>query len=932
MPKRFSGGSEWRRWDLHVHTPETLKQDLYSGSTPEEKWDNFCKKINNNEEEIAVIGITDYLLIDNYRKFLSLQKAGKITRQFELVIPNIELRLSPVTASGKALNLHLLISPDFVPHIEERIYSKLTIKVGTTQYDATRPGLIRLGKSSSSNFSDDEAYKEGARKFIIDFDTLRSAFDDDQELKGHCLVVVSNSSNDGASGIIKHSDFFATTVSDLDIKRQAIYKFSDAIFSGNPKDREYFLGKGTDTKEKVIERCGSLKPCIHGSDAHTESKIFKPDEDRFCWIKADPTFNGLKQIIYEPDERVRISPIKPDQKDDFKVIRKIKFIESDDFPEEIELNSNLCSIIGSRSSGKSALLAYIAHSVDTELTENLVDGPGEGEEYYWSNIYQNYSVEWCNGQSNDESPGNVVYIPQNYLFEKSKDPDEIKKKIEPVLFKVFPDFEGKYKQAENAINSKNQEISDQVVTWFTLSDFIKSLEEQLKSFGLKKVVENEKKEIDSQIEKVKQVNQLSDGEVRQYQMVSEKISALTNEIDKINADILKINNVSEKQGFFERAKITLFPSLASLPTKIQDSIKEILESVESGFLGKANQQVVAYKVSVEKEKKEAEKQIKEIIEENDVLIKKYQNNLALEKLIKKSNEFVATLNRIGMTETEKNEAQAQLQECVRIIKSSIDQRKVCVDDLGVTMESTGQGALQGISFGVESGFDADLDFVSQNINIRNKSKYIAEGQLRIEEIRESPGEFLGAIYSGEQKLLAHTDKQEVARDVLLLTEKVRFTAKMEEDKIGGFSEPTMTPGKRALFALRLILAESEDTWPLLIDQPEDDLDSRSIYDEIVPFLKEKKKERQIIMVSHNANLVIGSDSDQIIVANRNGNDRKNKDGKQFNYLTGSLEHSKTKNKDCQDTLDAQGVCEHSCEILDGGKFAFENRKNKYHIK
>jgi ABC-type lipoprotein export system ATPase subunit len=87
-----------------------------------------------------------------------------------------------------------------------------------------------------------------------------------------------------------------------------------------------------------------------------------------------------------------------------------------------------------------------------------------------------------------------------------------------------------------------------------------------------------------------------------------------------------------------------------------------------------------------------------------------------------------------------------------------------------------------------------------------------------------------------------------------------------------------------------------DTWPLLIDQPEDDLDSRSIYDEVVPFLKEKKKERQIIMVSHNANLVIGSDSEQLIIANRNGSDRKNEDGKQFNYLTGSLEFT----QDCDE--------------------------------
>jgi hypothetical protein len=94
----------------------------------------------------------------------------------------------------------------------------------------------------------------------------------------------------------------------------------------------------------------------------------------------------------------------------------------------------------------------------------------------------------------------------------------------------------------------------------------------------------------------------------------------------------------------------------------------------------------------------------------------------------------------------------------------------------------------------------------------------------------------------------------------------------------------------------------------------------------------KKKERQIIMVSHNANYVIGSDSEQIIIANRHGNDRKNEDGKQFNYLTGSLEFSQAPDGNCKDTLKAQGVCEHACSILDGGKAAFESRKNKYHIR
>ena len=70
---------------------------------------------------------------------------------------------------------------------------------------------------------------------------------------------------------------------------------ADIILSGNPKDIEYFLGKKT-SPEEVIENCGNLKPCITGSDAHTLDKIGIFPENRFTWIKADPTFEGLKQI------------------------------------------------------------------------------------------------------------------------------------------------------------------------------------------------------------------------------------------------------------------------------------------------------------------------------------------------------------------------------------------------------------------------------------------------------------------------------------------------------------------------------------------------------------------------------------------------------------------------------------------------------------
>ena len=97
----------------------------------------------------------------------------------------------------------------------------------------------------------------------------------------------------------------------------------------------------------------------------------------------------------------------------------------------------------------------------------------------------------------------------------------------------------------------------------------------------------------------------------------------------------------------------------------------------------------------------------------------------------------------------------------------------------------------------------------------------------------------------------------MASNVLTVTEEIRFLACLDGDRIGGFAPSSMTPGKQGLFALTLILNQSQEAWPLLIDQPEDDLDSRSIYQHIVPYLNRRKTGRQIIMVTHERQLGVG---------------------------------------------------------------------------
>ena len=82
------------------------------------------------------------------------------------------------------------------------------------------------------------------------------------------------------------------------------------------------------------------------------------------------------------------------------------------------------------------------------------------------------------------------------------------------------------------------------------------------------------------------------------------------------------------------------------------------------------------------------------------------------------------------------------------------------------------------------------------------------------------------------------------------------------------------------------------------------------------------------MVSHNANLVVGADTEQIVIANRHGIDRKNRRAQTFNYLSGSLEHSSPMRSAAEYILESCGIREHACGILDGGEEAFQKRKAK----
>ena len=101
---------------------------------------------------------------------------------------------------------------------------------------------------------------------------------------------------------------------------------------------------------------------------------------------------------------------------------------------------------------------------------------------------------------------------------------------------------------------------------------------------------------------------------------------------------------------------------------------------------------------------------------------------------------------------------------------------------------------------------------------------------------------------------------------------------------------------------------------------------------LVAYLRTKKHERQIIVVTHNANVVIGADAEEVIIANQSGKESPNHE-KRFEYRSGAIENdSPVYGKDGKvlaGVLNQKGIQEQICEILEGGREAFELRRKKY---
>lgn len=970
-PSKWQKGSEWRRWDPHVHTPESKLGSPFGSLT----WGEYLDALETaaKDSAISVIGVTDYMTIDGYEKLLVEHRDNGRLATVDLLIPDIEFRMMPQTDDGKALNLHLLVDPSDADHVEriKRALRNLKFEYDGEKYGCCREELIEFGKAQDPSLTDDDkAYKFGIEQFKPDRTVIKDWLDKEKWLRTNSLVGIANG-KDGISGL--PLDGFGAT-------RDEILKWCDFVFSGNPSDRKHYLGlKASAPPAEIIRQYRSLKPCIHGSDAHDVATLFKPDEDRFCWVKSDPSFHGLRQILWEPDDRIHVGTQPPQPTDQTQQIRRISISNSSGWfsTSSLDLNQGLVAVIGEKGAGKTAiadLAAFAAGSpMDSKsqssfITKGALHLPGTEVELEWG------GGEVTKGVLTDEpfssSKPRVRYLSQDFverLCSSDHEGTELQKAIEDVVFakldeiqkEGYSSFSELRRAREAASNILKESLRGELAT---LHKEVERLQDSIDQRGSKakakieaeKQTEELKKQLPDATQSVDKVV-LEDLEKQQTLLkeIEDDVSVKTRRRRAIESAIesyvaLKkttTNEISSIQKQLRNAEVDdaiaskLNPTWSPDAENLLEAEVQKLDSEIEALKGKEEDVDGTRSVSAVKRKIE---KLKEIVAKDEVSRKRL---LDLQKQI---FERAATAERLGkeiknldekVTKTLEKRMARQVELYLEVFKA-LSGDEEGLKELYAPMQAAIDQLGDEMQFSVSVGYQIDAkSWLDESARFFDGRRVGADAKrTEIEKIVET--NLVPAWKSGDptrieaafKELIVEVDPmafpekfgtQKLSRvellDWLFSVEHIELTYKIH---YAGTELEYLSPGTRGIALLVLyLLMDEDDTRPLLIDQSEGNLDNSSVYKQLVPYIRRAKKRRQIILITHNPNLVVATDAEQIVIATAER--PTSQPYPCLRYDSGSLEHS--------ELGEELGIRESVCLLLEGGEEAFKAREKRYSL-
>lgn len=920
----FSRGSEWRKWDLHLHTASSYDYEYKSNDADEV----LCKALQ--EHNVAAVAITDHFIIDASR----INNLRKLAPNI-VFFPGVELRIDKCGA-----NTHVIL-----------IFSETeNLKVLEADFNAIM--LREKAKSRNDNQKIFWDYND-----IVNFAQIHSA-------------MISIHAGSKTNGIDKITNAI---------------KVAEAIKEDIAKHIDFFeIGKieDIDSYEQQVFKHIDRKPLILCSDNHKPQNYSVKEN---LWIKADLTFEGLRQACIQPLERVFIGELPPHlvnttstpfhYLDTILIKQKNEDTSPKWFDADVPLNSGLVAVIGNKGSGKSAftdIIGMVGGAKSIKDASFLNKNRFRSEQKHYANNYF-AQLKWLDERIvtapslNEDliSPEYIEYLPQSKIERICNElNNDFQEQIDSVIFSyIGDDIKNGFSSLKELLTNRHHSIDSKIENIHkatsTIIDKIVFLNGKRTSSYKEKLANDLKYNNELLASHLSiQPNAVEKGEqnpeAKEIEKCNKEISKLREDVENTSRSLLvvqqnqfKINNfLIDYNNIEQEFKQTVFDLIAKLEvndidkSKLNLHIKFDVTLLESALKSYSEQVTILQttlgelkaKLSLIEQKKNG------LLARASANEQEYQKYLLafnawatrkteIENTIKDTSEELDYIN--NQLESDRDAAEKELINNIQKVYELLEEKVIINNRIYTPVGEEFNTFLSQLDDKIEFVTSINLDASFVNSLLRFVNQKIKSPFMGIEQGQEYVKGLIKATDFNNKKsalefitnLIAVADADDYkdtipkifnsAKDYLEYLSRMSYLHVNFVLKMGGVDLSQLSPGQRGSALLVFYLALSKDKKPLIIDQPEDNLDNQSIYNKLVPCILTAKQKRQIIIVTHNPNLAVACDAEQIIYCSLS-------DGKsKITYETGSIENPVMK--------------QHIIDVLEGTKPAFTLRQSKYNI-
>jgi chromosome segregation protein len=910
-------GARYFKCDFQVHTPRDLQfsgQSCVSDAERKAYSEKFIKACR--EKRIDAVAITDHhdLCFYNYIKAASLDEKdneGNSLPEYKriVVFPGMELTLD---VPCQAL---LIFDADLVIDDETRI--KINTALGIANY--TNKTESKTGPTNRLSF-----------KSINDvYDAINGVI----ELKGR-FIVFPNIKDGGTSSILRNGFH---------------NEYANGIFVGGYLDRGLYeshksnVGWNNVIEGKVDAYGNRSIGFFQTSDNRTDT--FEHLGISATWVKwSTPTAEGLRQACLAKKSRI----LQEDPKLPSTRIRQVKISGSSFLKDlEIEFNPQFNVCIGGRGTGKSSLLQYISWALGKDSNEEkkadleyfikntLSSGSVEvsiiktGTPHIIKRSIGSYEIKIGNDDWQPANSQNIVSIIRADSFaqkELSKHEKDKTAQLTRIIENAVNSGVESIKRQISENGNKIKEVAASYETYLSnvkscedLKTQIESLEEQIKSLN------EQLADVPSGDQTIIKNNSLVANEKAILKSSETQIAGLTNQI----ANILTSGNFNSLQ--YEEGDIKNTTEVKKYASSHDEIIKSIKAALDEAKAKATSATLMADKKSLTDlhglhdteyiEAKGRQTKFEQIIKELEELRKR------LAVLTEDRNRILATLE--SEKGTRKNLQKLYYQRhhlnisLYTLINSAVSE-----------IASKSEGSLEIELTPLENIEHIVKDFLAQVTGskgqpIRTQAFFdtLVKGVKTYKELLK----FWFSIYKAQTENLKIENvisEYGLENSSLLETDFERINESLNTSSIIDFAlelptydlkllyckDPTnkipfedASYGQQAGSILTILL--NQEFGPLIIDQPEDDLDNKVIH-QITENIVAAKHKRQLIFSSHNANIAVNGDAELILAFDHNSD-------KSAGEIIGS------------GSIDKEEIKLQVKDIMEGGIKAFEMRKTKY---